>query len=143
MTRKLVAYLAHPVGAPDRAGIDATLANARAWLRFLVDTTDLAVSAPWMPYVEALSEDKYRDRGLEDDLAMLERHDAIVLVGGRVSRGMEMERTHAMDLGLPVVDLSAWRSPPVTAIDDCREALTAIARCRQQLAARADRTRRG
>ena len=34
-------------------------------------------------------------RGLADDLAAVERCDAIVLVGGRVSSGMAMERDHA------------------------------------------------
>ncbi len=106
MTRKIVAYLAHPVGAPDQAGIDANLANARLWLRWLVDNTPWAVSCPWMPYVETLPEAEYRERGLADDIAMLERHDLIVLVGGRVSNGMEMERQAAIEAGLEVLDLT-------------------------------------
>jgi len=111
---KIIAYLAHPVSAPDQAGIDANLANARAWLKFLVDSTSWAVSAPWMPYVEALAEATYRERGLADDLAMLERHDLIVLVGGRISSGMELERGRAYDCGLRIVDLTSMgASPPV------------------------------
>ena len=112
LPRKLVAYLAHPVSAPDQAGIDANLANARAWLRWLVDNTDWAVSCPWMPYVETLAESTYRERGLADDLAMLERHDLIVLVGGRVSSGMAVELTHAIECGIAVADLHQWVAPP-------------------------------
>lgn len=114
MTRKLVAYLAQPVSAPAPEGIAANLANARAWLRWLVDTKEyLAVSAPWMPYVETLDEDRYRDRGLEDDLAMLARHDLVILVGGRISSGMNVEAVHARTLGIPVIDCTRMGvSPP-------------------------------
>lgn len=113
MTRKIVAYLAHPVGAPDQAGIETNLTNARAWLHWFVDNTPWAVSAPWMPYVETLAESAYRDRGLADDLAMLERHDLIVLVGGRVSAGMAIERAHAIEHGIDVLDLTMFASPPI------------------------------
>lgn len=112
--RKLVMYLAHPVSAPDQSGIDANLSNARAWLKWFVDHTSWAVSVPWMPYVETLAEESYRDLGLSDDLAMLERHDAIVLVGGRVSSGMALERRHAIECGLNVIDLTGFGDcPPV------------------------------
>lgn len=110
--RKLVAYLAHPVSAPDQAGVDVNLANARAWLRWLVENTPWAVSAPWMPYVETLDEPTHRARGLADDLAMLERHDLIVLVGGRVSAGMALERGHAVKRGLRVLDLTRMGASP-------------------------------
>lgn len=112
-TPRTVAYLAHPVSAPTQAGIEANLASARAWLKFLVNVTPWAISCPWMPYVEALTpEATYRQRGLADDLVMLERHDAIVLTGGRVSAGMQMEREHAAAHGLRVVDLTYIPSPP-------------------------------
>ncbi len=71
MKKIIIAYLAHPVSAPDQVGIDANLASARAWLKWLVDNTDWAISAPWIPYVETLAEASYRDRGLADDLAMV------------------------------------------------------------------------
>ena len=109
---KPVVYLAHPVGAPDRDGIDANLARVRRWLRAIVDATDWSICASWMPYVEALDEDRYRARGLADDLACLERCDAIVLVGGRVSAGMAIERDHAVTCGLRVIDLTACGEEP-------------------------------
>jgi hypothetical protein len=111
---KLVAYLAHPVSAPTPEGIAANLANARAWLKWLVDNTPWAISCPWIPYVESLAEESYRERGLADDLAMLGRgHDLVVLVGGRVSTGMAMERDHAASR-MPVVDLTPIGVAPPT-----------------------------
>jgi hypothetical protein len=111
--RKLIAYLAHPVSAPTQAGVDANLANARAWLKFLVNVTPWAISCPWMPYVESLvPEATYRERGLADDMAMVERHDLVILVGGRVSAGMQLERDHAVKHGIRVIDLSYVTTPP-------------------------------
>ena len=109
---RVVVYLAHPVGAPTLDGIDANLSRACRWLRALVDATDWSICASWMPYVDALAEDRYRARGLADDLAVLERCDAIVLAGGRVSAGMAIERDHAAACGLRVIDLTACGEEP-------------------------------
>lgn len=112
---KLVAYLAHPVSSPTVDGVRANLDNARAWLKFLVDVTPWAICAPWIPYVEQLPDtpgNPYRDRGLADDVEMLCRCDLIVLVGGVISRGMEIERNAAVVAGLAVCDLSYVRTPP-------------------------------
>lgn len=109
---KPVVYLAHPVSAPTKAGVNANLTNARAWLKWLVDHTTWAISCPWMAYVETLSEEKYRARGLSDDLAMIGRHSGLILVGGRISTGMEVERQHALHHAVPVLDWSSEVSPP-------------------------------
>jgi len=107
--RKLVVYMAHPVSGD----VEANLRNARAWLAFLVQTTEWSVCVSWMPYVEALAEAPFRERGLADDLAVLERCDAVVLVGGAMSPGMAHEREHADACGLQVADLlSIGREPP-------------------------------
>ena len=65
-----------------------------------------------MPYVETLDEEKWRARGLTDDLAVGERCDAIGLVGGRVSSGMALERDHAAKARLIVVDLTGQGEEP-------------------------------
>lgn len=136
---RVVAYLAHPVGAPDEEGIAANLANARAWLHWLVDHTSLAVSAPWMPYVQTLHEATYRDRGLADDLAMLGRHDMIVLVGGRISAGMATELDHARSCGLVALDLTRMGVAPPSGDrrrhlvqDLCDEAMLAVCELRDR-----------
>lgn len=110
-----VLYLAHPVSAPNAAGIAENLARARRWLRWLVDHTAHAICCPWLPYVEVLPDDSdaNRARGLRDDLAILERCDAIVLCGGRLSSGMSLEKMHALSHGLKVADLLTFgREPP-------------------------------
>jgi len=102
----VVIYMAAPVGARDPETIDSNLERARRWLRWLVASVPWAVSVPWMPYVETFDETPAnRERGLRDDLTMLERCDAIVLCGGRVSAGMAMERDHAHRHGLRIISL--------------------------------------
>lgn len=114
--RKIVAYLAHPVGpgtTPEE--LDARLdniANALAWLQWLVDHTSWCVCVPWLPYVQRLDENTYRGRGIDDDLAALERCDILVGVGGRWSEGMTAEREHAKSQGMPIVDLTSYGFAP-------------------------------
>jgi hypothetical protein len=148
MTR--VVYLAHPV-APTEEQIIAMMAwrysdmpdsiarekairdivrenlvRARCWLRFLVDNTDWAICAAWMPYVEALNDatSSHRARGLRDDCAMAARCDAIILCGGRISSGMAQERDAVIAAGGLVLDLGKMGPlPPAT---DQRELLTRI-----------------
>ena len=109
--RRRVVYLAHPVGASTVEGVRANLARAKRWLWALRCATDWSICAPWIPAVEAVIdsgavEHDERARGLADDLAVVDRCDAIVMVGGRVSSGMAMERDHAAGHRLRVIDLS-------------------------------------
>lgn len=102
--KRPVWYVAHPVGGD----VVGNLSRVRDWLRFLLDEyPDTAFTIPWLAYVEVLDEslDAHRIRGIRDDLAMLERCDGLVLVGGRISPGMELELTHATEHGLQVIDL--------------------------------------
>jgi hypothetical protein len=105
---KLV-YIAHPLSGD----IAANLARAKRWLRWVLDLElPIAPIAPWIDIVEAWNqtgehEDAYlRWRGLEMDLAVVERCDEIWLCGGRVSTGMELERQHALTHHVRVNDLT-------------------------------------
>ena len=109
---KPVVYLAHPVGAESIIGVNANIARARRWLRWLVENTDWAIVASWMPYVETLDEGDWRARGLADDCAVLERCDAIFLCGGRRSAGMEIECREAIAAGLYVIDVAVGDDEP-------------------------------
>ena len=126
---KLLAYLAHPVGMDRTLAEQAirrdNIANALAWLTWLVDNTRWAVSTPWLPYVQVLSETTHRERGIDDNLASLERCDLIVLTGGRVSDGMEAERAHAVEHRIPVVDLTGWgfHAPDAAHTEEARAVL--------------------
>lgn len=115
---KIVAYLAHPVGPGHTlAELEArreNIANALAWLQYLVDATPWAISVPWLPYVQRLDESTYRERGIADDLAGLERCDLVILTGGRISQGMAAEANHARELEIPILDLTGLGfAPPV------------------------------
>lgn len=113
-----VVYLAHPV-APIEGGptVAQNVENALVWLRAIVlAVPDFAVCAPWIPYVQALTDSglptcPIRARGMADDLAVLERCDAILLVGGRLSLGMGIELMHARKIGIPSIDWTEHRSP--------------------------------
>lgn len=89
----IVLYFAHPVGAPDRAGVEANLASARRWFARLLDLwPDLALVASWLPYLDVLEDSgANRERGIRDCLAIVRRCDGIVLCGPRLSHGMSLE----------------------------------------------------
>lgn len=91
-----VVYLAAPVSAPTIDGVRANLARAKRWLWALRCATDWSICAPWIPAVEAAldsgaAEHDERARGLVDDVAVVERCDAVVGCGGRWSSGMLIE----------------------------------------------------
>jgi hypothetical protein len=133
----IVGYMAHPV-APTEEQITAkmdgdpvlrlprdlaitycvqdNLDSATAWLRWLVENTNWAISAPWIPYVQALNDatSSHRERGLRDDCAMAARCDGIILVGGRLSSGMEREWNAVKDRDGWVLDLLHLGPTPPT-----------------------------
>ena len=113
MIRPVLVSLAHPVGAPDRAGVEAHLAAFRRWLTYLVELPDdscrrIAWCAPWVGYAEALPDDQphYRARGLRDTIAALERCDALVALG-RTTPGVTRELDVATASGLLTLNLTA------------------------------------
>jgi hypothetical protein len=130
---KILAYLAHPVGPgstlEELEARRENIANTLAWLQWLVDATKWAICVPWLPYVQRLDESTYRERGIEDDLACLERCDLVILTGGRISHGMAAEVRHARQFEIPVVDLTSFgfHAP------DAAHTLDAIAALRMRL----------
>lgn len=126
----LVCYLAHPVGGghtlADLEARQHNIGNALAWLRWLVDHTGFSVCVPWLPYVMALDEGIYRERGIRDDKEILERCDIVALCGGRVSPGMEAERDHAKANAIPVFDLTSLGFTPPALQGDMAAAVVAL-----------------
>jgi hypothetical protein len=106
--RKKVVYLAHPLSAPTREGIEANRKNAARWAAWLVVNFDVAIECTWVVLTGELEEtDDNRKLGLDCDLALVERCDELWMVGGRVSSGMQLESDHARGKGKRVVDLTA------------------------------------
>jgi len=100
-------YVAHPVGMNHEKRLK-NIASAKYWIQKLVEAVpDIGFVAPWLPYVEVLDEDKYRVRGIRDDLEALRRCDGIVAVGGQgMSSGMTAEWAKAGEWGLTRVNYS-------------------------------------
>jgi hypothetical protein len=126
----MVLYVAAPVAADTPDEIEANLARARRWVLWLAENTEHAISCPWLALVDSSTEQRTRSRGLRDCMLILERHDAIVLVGGRVSSGMNDERGHAYKRGLMVASLISFGAEPPNAertpqaVAQLQEALT-------------------
>lgn len=118
-----VYYLAHPVRGDTAQDVKANLANAKTWLRWLFfNRPHIAYIAPWIAEVEAMQEvDKDVDpavmaKALDDDCSVITRCDGIILVGGRVSTGMAIERACALGAQgknpfLDILDWSQYRTP--------------------------------
>lgn len=112
-------YLMHPVGnGPAR---QLNVRNAKLWVRLLVELIPhVAIVAPWIPYVEVLEEEGYRERGMRDDLHTLQVCHAAVACGGRYSPGMCTERDMfaAITPARPIVDLTDLPVDPVIIMAD-------------------------
>lgn len=114
--RYRVVYLAHPVSGD----VPANLARARLWLRWLYERlgSSVVLVAPWILDVEILplrdAVLREREISLERCLATVQRCEAVMLIGGRVSAGMLAEARHAVRCGLRVLDLTGYGEvPPV------------------------------
>lgn len=91
-----VVYLAHPLSAPTRAGIEANRASAAKWAAWVANTFRVAVVADWIWMTGELEETpENRAFGLACDRELVRRCDAMVMVGPRVSEGMRLESEHA------------------------------------------------
>lgn len=101
-----VLYMAHPVGG-DVAG---NVRRALGWLAWLMACEpDVAFIAPWLACIAAGADDsnpRARERGMLDNLATVVRCDGIVLVGGRISIGMQRELNVAVQRELDIDDLT-------------------------------------
>lgn len=117
------AYFIHRVGpvGPQR---DANIAAALRWIKFLVDALpEIPISAPWMPYVLALDETRYRGRGMHDGqvFADADIHDIGIVCGPEMSTGCGADRDRLLNdhRGRGVLDLTGLGlvDPPTSAPD--------------------------
>ena len=106
-----VAFVAHPV----RGDLDANLARARRWLRWLIsEYPDTSFNLGWEVYCRVLDDAKpeERARGMRDARAQLTRCDTIFVVGGATTPGMKEEVALAGSCGLAIVDLTSMGEEP-------------------------------
>ncbi len=113
-------YVAHPLMAPHRDGIEQNRRNASKWVAWAAHQ-GVAPMAMWIVLSGEWAETpENRERGLQIDEAQVGNCDEIWLCGGRVSSGMERERERARQRGIPVVDLTHLGAfPPACAL--CEE----------------------
>jgi hypothetical protein len=92
----LTVYIAHPLNAPTREGIEKNRENAAHWVAWLAAEFPIAPVATWITLSGLwLETAENRARGLEIDVELVKRCDETWLVGGRVSAGMRIESEHA------------------------------------------------
>lgn len=99
----IVVYVAHPLGrGPDR---EANRLAASRWCA-LVAECGFAPIADWIILSGQWGEER-RKEGLAIDMALIERCDELWMLGPRISPGMRVEATHALEDGdIKVYDLT-------------------------------------
>lgn len=118
-----VVYVAAPLSAPTRKGMDANRARGARWVAWAAGQ-GFAPVATWIPMSAVLAEtEQNRALGLRVDVELVSRCDAVWLVGGRVSAGMKHEADHARGLGIPVIDLTYLGPEPPSGSVVLREPL--------------------
>jgi len=109
-------YLAHPYeGNPE------SLVRARNWVRSIeAAVEDVAVVAHWIVECQIWDDANQAERAasMARNFAVLARCNAIVLVGGRVSKGMEAERDMAQRTNLTVIDWTPLGKTPIENLAD-------------------------
>ena len=91
------------------------LASAKRWLKWLARSfIGIDPVAEWIPWVEVLddTDPAERERGLALGEEMAKRLDGLFLVGGRISNGMKMAVSVAVEHKKIVFDFTALGSDP-------------------------------
>lgn len=108
--KRLCAFVAHPYG-----GLNTNILLARNFIRGLhLRWPDIVCVATWIIEAQIYDDDNevQRNASIARNLAVIERCDAFVGCGAKWSIGMCVERDHALECSIPVVDLvgKQWRA---------------------------------
>lgn len=109
---KEVFYVAHPVSGD----IKENVANVVAWIKWLtLNDPSRVYIAPWVAEVMAFEgageiDPGFYDRVLADDVTVVRKLNGVLMVGGKISRGMGIERD-GMREGMTLQDWSYARTP--------------------------------
>lgn len=131
-----VIYLAHPLGAPTKEGVEANKARARRWIRWVYDNfKDVAVVADWLITCDVLDDfnPEHRAHGMKMNKAMIPRCDEFWMTGGRISSGMKDELDLVTDIITSptngplhrVIDLTPLGDEPPSEVSEEVKALVA------------------
>lgn len=139
MTPTALAYMTHPVApytvdapqgtsalrrywGPDAKITISTAINlfiAKRWLRALQDANPhVVIIAPWITVCEIYDDANPEERatGLLRDCYVVARCDILVLVGGRIGNGMQIEAEAAESAGIPIFDMTDLGREPLDSL---------------------------
>jgi hypothetical protein len=119
------AYIAHQLSAATDDAMQLNRANGARWCAWLAKHCDVVPLAPWIYLSMAWTEAEGRELGLELDKDTILRCDTIILVGPRVSSGMEIEVAFAKRIGVKVIDLTGYGCPTAP-VDDAPELVALV-----------------
>ena len=123
-----VIYLAHPLGAPTKEGVQANIARCKRWVRWIYDNfPDVAVVADWLITCEVLDDHNpdHRAHGMAMNKAIIPRCREFWMVCGRISTGMNAEVLIAIEHTLRTYDLTWLGEEPPAAVPEKVRALVA------------------
>lgn len=87
-----IIYVAHPVAG----NVEQNLGRAKHWLKWLQGMfPDAIFIAPWIVEVQIFGDGDEREASLSRICEVVERCDALICVGPRITSGMDRERKHA------------------------------------------------
>lgn len=135
---RALAYVAHALSAPTRAGMDENRRAAALWCVWLCKHFDVATIADWIVMSSVLDEtEENRKLGLECDTQIIPHCSVLILCGRHISGGMRVEADCAIRWAKPVADLTTlgWALPSYD-----EQAIAAVAEILRPLGVR--RTRR-
>ena len=120
----LVAYLAHPQGDGLVEWGDSH-ASALEWVRFLMNSTQFGIVAPWILYGTAFPNSIVNEqRRVADCLSILERCDVLIVSGGVITLEMHELIRNANRWGIPVLDITMMGVTPPEHGEDGAIAIT-------------------
>lgn len=136
--KRTVLYMAHPI----RGDVTDNIARALRWLKFLrLRYPAVTFVAPYIATLLSGQDDAdpvQRQAGLQDAHALIMRLDGVVLVGGRLTEGMDFEARAclcARDLRAAIYDMiDLGPEPPIGVAADTLPPLEWFARggiCRE------------
>lgn len=105
-----IVYIAHPIGAPTKEGIEENLADLRRIIRLInLKYNDIVPFCPYYADIVSMNDNvpSERERGMFNDKVILERGivDELWLTGNRLSYGMKAERNIALSNNITVVNM--------------------------------------
>jgi len=123
-----IVYMAHPLGASTPEGVQANIARAKRWYRWIVDNfPNVAPVAPWLLTVEVLDDfnPEHRKHGMKMNKAIIPLLHEFWMVGGRVSNGMSDESITAIEAKRRIFDLTWLGDEPPVDVPEKVKALVA------------------